>query len=75
MGTSRGRHGGRVTAVRGREASEGAMTVVYNDSLANLRRINKSMFNHRVFPRINLKAAIGSSSFQTHSASVAAADK
>lgn len=74
MGTSRGYHGGRVTVVRGRESSEGTMTVVDSGSLANLRRISKSMFNRRVFPTINLEA-VDSSAFQVHSAGVAVADE
>jgi len=47
------------------------MIVVDNGSLANLRLINKSVFNQRVFPRINLKAVVDSSVFKVLSAGVA----
>jgi len=63
-----------VTVVSGREPSRGAMTVVDDGSLATLRRINKSMFNRRVFPSINLNA-IDSSAFQMHSTGVAVVDE
>lgn len=62
MGTSRDRHGGRVTVVRGRAATRGAMTVVYNGSLANLRRVNKSRLNGQFLPPIRLEA-LDSSAF------------
>jgi len=71
MGTSRGQDGGgdRVTVVRDREAVENAWTVVDNGSLSKLRRRNKSSFNRRVFPRINLPA-VDWSALRTHSADV-----
>ena len=74
MGTSRDRrrHGDRVSVVRGRAAPRGAMTVVDNGSLAYLRRVNKSAFGRRAFPRIRLDA-LDSSAFRVHSLHVATA--